>query len=530
MLNLSVRGQKSRWAMFGLYLGLLTAPAFQANAAVTYSSVFSFDLSVSSGGVVEGNNQALFGTVTNASLTSGGAIYKASMAGGAPQTIFQLSSDDGHGYTPTAGLLVGSDDYLYGSTVYGARQTSLTLYSGTGTLFRVRQDGTAFQQLHTFGAISETNSVTLGGQTVSINKNADGIYPSFPLIEDSSGYLYGVTSYGGSNGTGVIFRILRDGTGFQVLHSFAAQGSDGRGTDQGNGVEGAFPSGPLLLSNSRLYGVTSNGGSNLYTLETTASDATVTTTTQGTGTVYSLNPDGSDFQTIYNFSALADAADSDSTTSDYLGENGDGAFPSGGLTEVSLGVIVGTAADGGVTSDTTVGGLGTIFQLNTDGTLANTTSTTLHSFDSTTGYAPKGKLMLANDGRLYGVNSRGSSTTDPVLSYGSVFSISTTATTGGDYVVEHVFTTAEGIYPEAGLSKASNGDLFGTTTQAGVCNTVYGSYGSVYRLSFTGAAATGYANCTTYDSGGGSMSVGWLWLLAALGLVPPVRRRLFSFE
>ena len=34
--------------------------------------------------------------------------------------------------------------------------------------------------------------------------------------------LYGAARTGGPNGTGTIFRIARDGTGFQVLHTFAA--------------------------------------------------------------------------------------------------------------------------------------------------------------------------------------------------------------------------------------------------------------------------------------------------------------------
>jgi uncharacterized repeat protein (TIGR03803 family) len=535
VLNLREPGQQGRRASLksslGLCLGLLTAPAFQAQAAVTYSSVFTFDLSTTSGGVVA-SNQSLFGTITNTSLTYGGAIYKASIGGGAPQTIYQLSDKDG--YTPSAGLLVGSDGYLYGSTQYGARQNLLTLYSGTGTLFRVRQDGTGFQKLHTFGAIAATNALTIGGQVATISTNTNGIYPTFPLIEDSAtGYLYGVTSSGGANGTGVIFRIQRDGAGFQVLHSFAAQSADGSSS------EGAFPSGPLLLgSNGRLYGVTGGGGTNLYALSTitsTTSAAGVTTTstvvtTAGTGTVFSLNKDGSGFATIYNFSALADAVDADSATNDYLGENGDGAFPSGGLLEVSPGVMVGIADDGGVTSDTTLGGLGTVFQLNSNGTLAGTTLTKLHDFEVATGYVPRGKLVLANDGRLYGVNSSGSSTTTPVLNYGSVFAMNTD---GSSYEVVHAFTAEEGVYPDAGLSKASNGDLFGTTTQGGACTTVYGSYGGVYRLSFIGASASGYANCTTYDTssgGGGSMSPGLLWLLAALGMAPPVRRRLFGFS
>jgi hypothetical protein len=305
----------------------------------------------------------------------------------------------------------------------------------------------------------------------------------------------------------------------------------------------------LLASDGRLYGVASNGGSNLYKLTTTIAltdAAGVTTyqqviTTQGTGTVYSLNTDGTDFQTIYNFSQFEESVDLDSNTNDYLGENTDGAFPSEGLVEVSPGVIVGTTAAGGMTTDPALGGRGLIYRLNTDGTTANTTLTPLHYFDNDTGFAAKGRLVLrVNDGRLYGVNSAGSGTVTPVMSYGSVFSLDPADVANPvdvnnphDFRIEHAFTVTEGISPATGLSLSDDGNnLYGTTTLGGSCISAYGSYGSVYRLSFNGESASGYANCTVYNtsSGGGAISLGWLWVLSAFGLVLTVRRRLFGFD
>ncbi len=537
MLNKRFSGRKITWAMFGLGLSLLTGPVLQANATVTYSTVFSFDLSKSSGGVVESDG-SLFGTLTNTSLTSGGAIYKASVAGGAPQTIYQLNGDKGgDGYVPVAGLLDGGDDYLYGSTLYAARKTVFSTAEGGGTLFRVKQDGSGFQTLHTFDPEITVTTPTIGHLPLTNQANSDGLYPSFPLIKDSvSDYLYGVTSTGGTNGTGVVFRIKRDGTGFELMHSFAALNSDGKNSD------GAFPSGPLLLAtDGRLYGVTSNGGNNLYTQNTTSSftDAP-SVTTRGTGTVYSLNTDGTDFQTIYNFSSLIDLVDLVSATNNNFGENTDGSFPSEGLVEVSPGVIVGITAAGGKT-DHKVAGRGLIYKLNTDGK----NFVPLHYFDIDTGFAAKGTLVLRKENgvpsRLYGVNSAGGGTVTPVMSYGSVFSLDPADVANPadvnnpyDFQIEHVFTVAEGISPATGLSLSDDGNnLYGTTTLGGSCISAYGSYGSVYRLSFNGETATGYANCTVYNtssSGGGAISLGWLWVLSAFGLVLTVRRRLFGFD
>ena len=561
MSNQRISGRKVSWAMCGFCLSLMTGYFNQANAAVTYSTVFSFDLSKSSGGVVESAG-SLFGTVINTSLTSGGAIYKASVAGGAPQILYQLNGDKNRdGYAPVAGLLAGGDGYLYGSTLYAARKTVFSLSEGGGTLFRVKQDGSGFQTLHTFNPEITVTTPTIGKSVSIIHANSDGLYPSFPLIKDKdsdSDYLYGVTSKGGTNGTGVVFRIKRDGTGFEILHSFATLKVENVEPD-GKNSDGAFPSGPLLLaSDGRLYGVTSNGGSNLYTLTTTIAltdAAGVTTyqqiiTTQGTGTVYSLNTDGTDFQTIYNFSHLDYSVDLNSNTIDYLG-NTDGAFPSEGLVEVSHSVvdgktvIVGTTAAGGITTNPTLAGRGTVYKLNTDGTAANTRLIPLHYFDNDTGFAAKGTLVLRKENgvpsRLYGVNSAGSGTVTPVMSYGSVFSLDPADVANPldvnnpyDFQIEHVFTVADGISPATGLSISGDGkSLYGTTTLGGSCISAYGSYGSVYRLSFDGETATGYANCTVYNtssSGGGAMSQGWLWVLSAFGLVLTVRRRLFGFD
>ena len=507
MRNQRVWGWKGCGAVLCWCLGLLGVGHAQTSPSLTYSTIFSFDLSRSAGGVVE-DNGTLFGTLSNSSLSYGGAVYKVSIEGGAPETIYQLSSTDG--YLPTAPLLVGSDGYLYGSTMYGARTSIVSLYSGSGTLFRVKKDGTGFQTLHRFDAQITNPTVVIGGVSSTSQVNSDGLYPAFPLIQDSAqSYLYGVTSTGGTNGTGVIFRVKSDGSGFEVLHTFASLGTDGSSN------EGAFPSGPLLLAqDGRLYGVTSGGGVNLYTKTNNTDLAQPVVTTRGTGTVYSLkttkdegNPNNPfDFQTIYSFPALADQVDADTNTVDYLGTNDIGAFPSQGLIEVEPGVLVGTTQDGGgQLVNATTGGLGTVYRLRTDGTGA----TNLLSFDATTtGYGIKGNLVL-KDSRLYGISTTGVS---------QVFSIKTD---GSDFVSQYSFVAPGGTIPSSGLTLASNGDFVGTTSYGGVCT----SYGVVYRLG--SGTATSYSNCTatTSSGGGGAMDYDWLAVLAGLLLVTKLKRR-----
>jgi uncharacterized repeat protein (TIGR03803 family) len=77
--------------------------------------------------------------------------------------------------------------------------------------------------------------------------------------------LYGTTKSGGSGGSGTVFRLNTDGTGFATLYSFTAA-DPGTGTNR----DGAYPVSGLILSGGVLYGTTSSGG------------------TAGYGTVFSL--------------------------------------------------------------------------------------------------------------------------------------------------------------------------------------------------------------------------------------------------
>jgi len=499
----SSRNKARRW--LGFFLGLMFAPAFNvwADPTLTYSNVFSFDLTTPGAGTLTelsvGGVDYLYGTVINTSRTYGGVIYRVNSNGGAPETIYQLSSSDG--YKPDAALLVGNDPndgttYLYGMTTYWPPSSSSTA-NGTGTLFRVTPNGSRFQTLHVFAAVYASNTST----------NADGIYPAYGLIDGSDGYLYGVTTSGGTYGNGTIFRIKLDGNDFQVLHSFSALNSDLTNSD------GATPSAALTIGpGGRLYGVTSAGGSNAILSSSTP--------TAGTGVVFSLNTDGSDFQTIYNFPEL----DTSGT-----GRNDMGATPKSTLLyDLQSNLLIGTASQGGSPIDTSSAGLGTIFSIRTDGTPNGTTATLLHSFTGTDGESPYGRLVAGADGLIYGITDTGTnSTTAPYTNYGSVYTIDTL----GNFNIAIGFTTSNPTQVTGlvnGLIQASDGNFYGVGTSAGACGS-----GALFRLSLTGSTTTSpYSNCTNQSSssGGGSMSNGWVWLLCALGLAPPVRRRLFGFN
>src|SRR5215510_3036059 len=80
---------------------------------------------------------------------------------------------------------------------------------------------------------------------------ADGAWPRGSLIA-AGGFLYGGTTLGGDTKNGTVFRILPDGTGFQILYSFTA------GRDNGLGNQPHHNS--MLLIGDALVGAARQGG------------------------------------------------------------------------------------------------------------------------------------------------------------------------------------------------------------------------------------------------------------------------------
>ncbi|HQR23578.1 MAG TPA: hypothetical protein PK163_02260, partial [Steroidobacteraceae bacterium] len=173
---------------------MITSAAF-GQTAPAVSTIVAFNLSVPSGGVVMGTTDgALYGTGTSRTIVSGGVVYRATRDGLSVKTLHQFQGSEGS--TPAAGVIEGSDGLLYGSTSYGAADQA---YS-TGTIYRLKKDGTDFTVLYRFASYTTVN-------VVNMPVNTDGARPESQLLEGSDGNLYGVTAAGGANGTGVVFRM-----------------------------------------------------------------------------------------------------------------------------------------------------------------------------------------------------------------------------------------------------------------------------------------------------------------------------------
>src|SRR6266404_673160 len=115
---------------------------------------------------------------------------------------------------------------LSGNTFYGTVPgDSETDYSGA--VYAVSTDGTGFTNVYSFSPVSLYNSPYI---------NADGAFPNAGLIL-SGATLYGTTFWGGSAGSGTVFAVRTNGTGFTVLHNFGSSSLAG-----------------LILSGATLYG------------------------------------------------------------------------------------------------------------------------------------------------------------------------------------------------------------------------------------------------------------------------------------
>jgi uncharacterized repeat protein (TIGR03803 family) len=150
-------------------------------------------------GLVQGNDGNFYGTTvsggayTNQFGYGNGTVFRFSTNGVLTNLYSFTGTNDGQ--FPQAGLVQGSDGYLYGTTDNGGVYTN-EYGVGYGTVFRISTNG-ALTVLHSFGSVQGTNGVPLDG-----NQAFSG------LVQGSDGSFYGVTYGGGTNNLGTIFRLI----------------------------------------------------------------------------------------------------------------------------------------------------------------------------------------------------------------------------------------------------------------------------------------------------------------------------------
>ena len=310
--------------------------------------------------------------------------------------------------------------------------------------FACRADLPTLTVLHTFSPGGP------GDLTPSHDANQDGAKPEAPLVQGPDGAFYGTTPSGGAHGTGVIFKINADGTGFIVLHSFGPL--DALFTNDAN-ADGCRPTGAIVIGkDGALYGVAGQGGP------------------KGSGTVFTLNKNGSGFKVLHSFEAKGD-----------LYHNDGGADPLG-LTVGPGQTLYGVAELGGE-------GRGLVFKMTQDGKEFHV----LHTFDDATyngsvnvndgGAIPSAAVIIGDDGALYGTTNIGGRE-----GYGVIYKIEVGSRRCS---ILHNFRRKDGDYknngafPDGPLRKGPNHFLYGCTRQGGASDG-----GIVYKISQDGTAFT----------------------------------------
>ena len=337
---------------------------------------------------------ALFGTTELGGSAGQGTIFSYNLETDSEQVAYSFSQN-----SDTDGALPSSDLALVGSTLYGTTWLGGTY--GAGTVFSFDTDNSDYQLLNSF-----------------TNTGSDGASPLGGLTLDGS-TLYGTTYEGGIDDNGMVFSLNTGGTGYQVVQSFLNDG------------EGAYAAAGLTLVDSALFGTTTEGG------------------TYGAGTIFSMNPDGSDYQPLYSFA----------------NSGGDGGFPAAAMT-LDGSTLYGTTRQGGSY------GYGTLFSINANGTGYKV----LYSFSggSADGAYPEAGLTLVGS-TLYGTTDDGGSDSD-----GTVFSYSV-GNNSEQVLYSFSGGPSDGAHPEAGVTVVGS-TLLGTTTGGGSAG-----YGTVFSMNSDGS-------------------------------------------
>lgn len=522
-----------------------------------------------SGTLTEGSDGMLYGVTSSSGLFNAGTIFRIAPDGTGFQKLHDF--DGTNSSVPRGALLRASDGKLYGTTSSGGS-------SFAGTIFCINEDGTGFQKLHEFdrtnggfpsGSLMEGIDGKLYGMTVlggSANAgvifslktggtdftkihdfdrdppdsdNLNGKGPRGSLTEGNDGKLYGITRAGGSNNSGVIFRITKDGAIYEKLHDLdettgvfpwgsLTKGQDGKfygmtvngGTTSGGtifqlsadgatlnilyhfeGNDGSNPFGtPVLGTDGMLYGMTSAGG------------------TYGAGAVFRITTAGTEFEKLHDFdgengnnpqhsmiqtdngkfygiagggisnAGVIFSINMEGTAFEKLHDfdNRDGGYPNGAVIQGGNKMLYGMAASGGGAPS----GDGVIFRINTDGTGFEK----LHSFSFSDGTSPQGSLVEGNDGMFYAMTRFGST-----FNEGGIFRI---GADGSGFEILHGFQRGNGRSPMGSLIQGSDGMFYGMTHGGGSAND-----DMIFRIHADGS---GFEKLHDFDGAGGRAPFGSL--------------------
>ncbi len=304
--------------------GMNYGTVFRVNTNGSFATLFQFGFTNGanpSGALLQANDGNVYGTTVNGGSNNCGTIFQMT-TNGVVGWSYSLSLATGR--NPYGALMQGQDGNLYGTTEWGGA-------NDRGTVFRISPTGSAFSNLYSFYSSTDTFAA----------------FPYAGVVQGSDGYLYGTTQFGGTNGSGTVFKMTTNGA---VVWTFSFNDTDGYEPDGG----------VTFASDGNLYGTTDFGGTN-----------------GDYGTVFKITTSGAE-TTLVSSDPSAPIAFADPVAPLIVGRDG---------------ALYSTSQWGG-----TNGAWGTVIKVATNGML-----TVLASFNYMNGARPKSGLVPTQDGSLYGV-------------------------------------------------------------------------------------------------------------------------------
>jgi hypothetical protein len=379
------------------------------------------------------------------------------------------SQSVGMGPCPNGGrpnsLILGSDGNFYGAaqvSFEGSQAPEGESTSVGGVVFSLTPTGT-LTVLHRFAAGPDKNY-------------ANGNFPGL-LTEGPDGKLYGYTTFGGVDGCngecgyGVLYRVGRNGSGFEIITSFCSEGNCGD-------LRPTFT--PMVAGkDGNLYGAVSGIGTPY-------------------GSIFKVTPSSGSYETVVNFNIPSGEGIPSGLT----------AAPDGTFYAIALGTIPAflfhyTPSTGDLTtvalnfpafntffrsspvSELTFGPNGNLYGLYAIYATAGTglfevapDGNNLQLFplyDSITGGGAPDGLLLASDGNFWIANYSGDDT------YGDIMTVSPTDGSLLQTLSPFSRSASVGGFPEE-LIQAKDGTLWGSSYQYGTASTGQFADGTVFSL------------------------------------------------
>jgi uncharacterized repeat protein (TIGR03803 family) len=379
-----------------------------------------------------------------------------------------------NGSSPRGSLILATDGNLYGMTASGGTSNNGALFQysySTNALIK-KTDFTALIGCSPFGSLTQSLNGKMYGVTFyggpfgvgtiiefniatafCIKKQnfgglTNGTAPSTTLLHASDGNFYGIANAGGTNIGGVLYKY------YPVLHTYS-------NIHNFINASGAGPRGSLMqASDGNLYGTTAYGGINDH------------------GTLFQYNIAIGTYTKKFDFNGLNGSRPYDCK-----------------LLQATNGKLYGMTHEGGIQN------AGVIFQYD----ISANSYTKLYEFDLPTGGLPQGSLMEASDGNFYGMAEIGGTSS---ASGGVLFQFNPNTNV---YSVKFNFLCGSGMYPKGSLVETPDRKLYGMTYSGGInnCGTIIQfdplTNILVKKFDFSGVASGKWPNSSLMQASDGNL-------------------------